>query len=50
MTAAAPSINFATGNPELLPLMVAAGGDVIGVDWRTPLDEAWKRVGYDRGV
>lgn len=45
-----PSINFATGNPELLPLMAAAGGDVIGVDWRIPIDEAWKRVGDDRGV
>jgi uroporphyrinogen decarboxylase len=27
-----------------------AGGDVIGVDWRTPLDEAWERVGSDRAV
>ena len=27
-----------------------AGGDVIGVDWRTPLDEAWERVGHDRAV
>ena len=48
--AGVPTINFATGNPELLPLMAAAGGDVIGVDWRIPIDEAWKRVGDDRGV
>jgi uroporphyrinogen decarboxylase len=48
--AGVPSINFATGNPELLPLMAAAGGDVIGVDWRISIDEAWKRIGDDRGV
>jgi uroporphyrinogen decarboxylase len=33
-----PSINFLTGNPSLLPLMAEAGGEVIGVDWRTPID------------
>jgi uroporphyrinogen decarboxylase len=27
-----------------------AGGDVIGVDWRTPLDKAWQRIGFDRAV
>lgn len=48
--AGVPSINFATGNPELLPLLSAAGGEVIGVDWRIPIDEAWKRVGDDRAV
>jgi uroporphyrinogen decarboxylase len=48
--AGVPSINFATGNPELLPLLAAAGGDVIGVDWRIPIDEAWERVGHDHGV
>ncbi len=30
--------------------MAAAGGDVIGLDWRIPLDRGWERVGYDRGV
>jgi uroporphyrinogen decarboxylase len=45
-----PIINFATGNPELLPLLSEAGGDVIGVDWRVRLDEAWRRVGHDRAV
>jgi uroporphyrinogen decarboxylase len=45
-----PVINFATGNPALLPLMAEAGGDVIGVDWRVRLDDAWRAVGYDRGV
>jgi uroporphyrinogen decarboxylase len=48
--AGVPSINFATGNPELLPLLADGGGDVIGVDWRIPIDEAWRRVGDDRGV
>jgi len=46
----APVINFATGNPALLPALSEAGGAVIGVDWRIGLDEAWKTVGYDRGV
>src|SRR6266545_4489200 len=34
----------------LVEAMVLAGGDVIGLDWRLPLGEAWERVGYDRGV
>src|SRR5690606_14769594 len=38
--AGVPTINFLTGNPRLLPLMAEAGGDVIGVDWRIPIDEA----------
>jgi uroporphyrinogen decarboxylase len=50
ITPGAPIINFATGNPELLPLLSEAGGDVIGIDWRIRLDEGWKRVGYDRAV
>lgn len=45
-----PVINFATGNPALLPLLSEAGGDVIGIDWRVRLDEAWRTVGYDKGV
>jgi uroporphyrinogen decarboxylase len=45
-----PTINFATGNPALLPHLAEAGGDVIGLDWRVRIDEAWKTVGYDRGV
>jgi uroporphyrinogen decarboxylase len=48
--AGVPTINFATGNPRLLPLMAAAGGDVMGLDWRIPIDEAWAIVGDDRGV
>ena len=43
-------INFATGNPALLPLLAEAGGDVIGIDWRIDLDEAWRMVGHDKAV
>jgi uroporphyrinogen decarboxylase len=45
-----PSINFFTGNPALLPLVAAAGGDCISIDWRLPIDEAWRIIGEDRAV
>jgi uroporphyrinogen decarboxylase len=45
-----PAIHFGTGTATLLPSMARAGGDVIGLDWRIPLDEGWKLVGEDRGV
>jgi len=45
-----PTIHFGTGTATLLPLMKQAGGDVIGLDWRIPLDEGWRIVGYDRAV
>ncbi|MGL4593907.1 MAG: uroporphyrinogen decarboxylase [Thermoguttaceae bacterium] len=45
-----PIIHFAPGNPALLPSVREAGGDVIGVDWRIPLDSAWQQIGYDRAV
>lgn len=50
ITTGVPLINFATGNPSLLPLLAEGGGSVIGVDWRTRLDEAWDTVGHDRAV
>jgi uroporphyrinogen decarboxylase len=50
ITPGTPVINFATGNPALLSLLSEAGGDVIGVDWRVRLDDAWRTVGYERGV
>jgi uroporphyrinogen decarboxylase len=40
-----PKIHFGVGTGELLPLIGAAGADVVGVDWRVPLDEAARRVG-----
>src|SRR6266849_2107556 len=46
----APSIHFGTGTGALLEVMTEAGGDVISVDWRVDLDEAWARIGYDRGI
>jgi uroporphyrinogen decarboxylase len=45
-----PSIHFGTGTSALLELMADAGGDVIGVDQRVSLGDAWRRVGYDRGI
>ena len=40
-----PRIHFGTGTATLLELMKEAGGDVIGIDWRVPLDQAWARLG-----
>ncbi|REJ70466.1 MAG: uroporphyrinogen decarboxylase [Planctomycetota bacterium] len=45
-----PVIHFATGNPALVPLLAEAGGDVVGVDWRMRLDDAWQAIGPDRGI
>jgi uroporphyrinogen decarboxylase len=45
-----PSILFGVGTGELLSLMATAGADVIGVDWRVPLDAARARVGPDHAV
>ena len=45
-----PTIHFGTGTTTLLPAMARAGGGVIGLDWRIPLDEGWALVGDDRGV
>ncbi len=45
-----PSINFATGNPALLSRLTQAGGDVIGLDWRIEIDDAWSIIGPAMGV
>jgi len=45
-----PLIHFATSNGSLLELMKRAGGDVIGVDWRVSLAEAWARLGWDVAI
>jgi uroporphyrinogen decarboxylase len=47
---AVPRIHFGTGTGELLAMMREAGADVVGVDWRTPLDVAWERIGADTGI
>jgi uroporphyrinogen decarboxylase len=41
----APRIVFGVGTEELLPLMASHGAEVVGVDWRVPLDDARRRVG-----
>lgn len=45
-----PAIHFGTGTASLLPLMKEAGGDVIGLDWQTPLDWGWSRLGPGTSV
>ena len=45
-----PVIHFGTGTAGLLPLLRAAGGDVIGLDWRVDLDAGWTAVGHDVAV
>ncbi len=50
LTGGVPVIHFGTGTAGLLELMREAGGDVIGLDWRVDLGEAWRRVGDGVGV
>jgi uroporphyrinogen decarboxylase len=45
-----PTIHFGVGTGAILAELREAGGDVIGADWRTPLDEAWGRIGFDRAI
>ncbi|NOZ05435.1 MAG: uroporphyrinogen decarboxylase [Chloroflexi bacterium] len=45
-----PFIYFSTGTSAMLPLTAQVGSDVVGVDWRIPLDEAWDAIGTDRGI
>jgi uroporphyrinogen decarboxylase len=45
-----PLIHFGVGTGAILGELRQAGGDVIGADWRTPLDEAWQRIGFDRAI
>jgi uroporphyrinogen decarboxylase len=40
-----PRIHFGVGTAGILRTMKEAGGDVVGVDWRIPIDEAWDQVG-----
>jgi uroporphyrinogen decarboxylase len=48
--AGVPRIHFGVNTSELLDLMADTGADVVGVDWRVPLDEAGRRVGEGRTV
>jgi uroporphyrinogen decarboxylase len=45
-----PTIHFGVGTSAILGELRAAGGDVIGADWRIPLDDAWARIGADRAI
>ena len=45
-----PVIHFGTGTAAFLESLREAGGDVIGVDWRVPIDEAWERLGPDVAI
>src|SRR5688572_1706029 len=45
-----PTIHFGTGATHLLRDLTAVGGDVIGLDWRVPIDVGWELVGSGRGV
>ncbi|HKO61483.1 MAG TPA: uroporphyrinogen decarboxylase [Pyrinomonadaceae bacterium] len=45
-----PVIHFGTGTASLLESMREAGGDVIGLDWRVPLDQGWARVGRNFSI
>ncbi|MFO7572223.1 MAG: uroporphyrinogen decarboxylase [Gaiellaceae bacterium] len=48
--AGVPVINFSLGVSAYLEDAASCGGDVVGLDWQLPLDEAWARVGFDRPV
>src|SRR6059036_176121 len=50
LTPGTPVIHFGTGTAGLLEAMRAAGGHVIGLDWRVDLDAAWSRLGHDVAV
>ena len=45
-----PVLHFGTGTSNLLEIMSEVGGDVIGVDWRIPIDRAWTLVGNDKAI
>ncbi|MGH9555810.1 MAG: uroporphyrinogen decarboxylase [Terriglobales bacterium] len=48
--AGVPVIYFGTDTATLLPAMKETGADVIGVDWRIPLDDAWRSLGSQGAV
>jgi uroporphyrinogen decarboxylase len=50
LTPGIPVIHFGTGTAGLLHLMKAAGGDVIGLDWRVEIGPTWDRLGTDVAV
>jgi uroporphyrinogen decarboxylase len=49
-TTGVPVIHFSTGGGGFLPLLHEAGGDVLGLDWRVRLDEAWSAIHFEAAV
>jgi uroporphyrinogen decarboxylase len=45
-----PTIYFGTGNGSHLPLIATIGSDIVGVDWRVGLDDAWTTIGAEKGI
>jgi len=45
-----PVINFSTGTAAYVARVSACGGDVIGIDWRTTIDQAWATIGHDKAI
>lgn len=45
-----PVINFSTGTAAYIDVVAAAGGNVVGVDWKMPLDWYWQTLGYERPI
>ena len=45
-----PVIHFSMGTSSYIEEVAKCGGDVISIDWRLPLDQAWERIGFDRAT
>lgn len=45
-----PVIHFTTGTTGMIEMIADAGGDVIGIDWKSNIDSVWERIGYSRGI
>jgi uroporphyrinogen decarboxylase len=50
ITPGVPVISFATGNPQLIPLLAESEATVIGVDWRVRLEDAWRMIGPEHAI
>jgi uroporphyrinogen decarboxylase len=48
--AGVPIVNFSTGTFPYLEDVAACGGDIIGIDFRMPLGDAWRKIGYDKAI
>lgn len=46
----APTVHFSTGTVQLLEAIGETGPDVVSVDWRLPIDEAWRRLDFQTGI